>query len=75
MTVVAAHKGPLGPGDVGLRKDGTAEVTCWCEARSCWVPLPEIRAGLTHSCGREHCQPVWCLEHNTYALACCGGKP
>lgn len=32
------------------------EVTCWCEAETVRVPVEEVRAGRTRSCGAEGCK-------------------
>lgn len=45
MTAGYHHDKPL-----GIHDDGTAEVTCWCEARIVLVPLAEMRQGLTRRC-------------------------
>jgi hypothetical protein len=37
--------------------DGDALVTCWCEDTRVMVPVRDIRAGRTRSCGE-----VWCHQ-------------
>lgn len=33
------------------------EVTCWCEATTVGVPIVDVNAGRTKSCGAVGCQP------------------
>lgn len=43
----------------GQRRE-TVPVTCWCEAAIVKVPTREVRAGLTHTCGRPDCTREAC---------------
>ena len=42
---------------LGIYKNGTVDVRCWCEAEIVNVPLEIVRAGRTGSCKYE-CTPA-----------------
>lgn len=56
------HRGLPKMGTDGYMPDkfGNLAVFCWCEARVVAVPVVELRAGSTRSCG-----DVKCESHNT----------
>lgn len=35
---------------------GRVQVACWCEAGYAWVPIDEVRRGVTRSCRRVNCR-------------------
>lgn len=42
-------------GRVQSERDGELAVNCWCEASIQWVPLAEVQACRTRSCGAPGC--------------------
>ena len=60
--------GPRAP-----RWDESVSVLCWCMAREVIVPLSEIRAKRTGSCGATGCHPPTVRARNDQASP--SGKP
>lgn len=43
---------------LGVTEDGLMKASCWCEATFVFVPVEDIRACRTGSCGRDTCHPI-----------------
>lgn len=47
MAVITKH----GETRKGVRRDGTLDCRCWCDAQTLTVSAEDVRAGRTGSCG------------------------
>lgn len=59
--VAAPPSGPVIRAELRMarreRGKSTTSVTCWCERKVVAVPVEEMLAGLTRSCGKPRCAP------------------